>query len=164
MPTEAELAYVNQVSRHYVRQYGFSPAFGRIAGWLLICDPPQQTASEIAEALGMSRSAVGSAISMLEKASAIERTRLSGERADRISLEKAFAAESLDSPAEYGAMAALGRAGLALLRDASLERRARLIEMTAFADFLLERLPAIADEWRERVAEMRASGELPDAP
>jgi hypothetical protein len=34
----------------------------------------------------------------------------------------------------------------------------------AFYEFLLERMPALADEWRTRRAAMCASGELPDHP
>ena len=64
----AELDFADQVGRFFARQYGMPPATGRVAGWLLICDPPAQTAAEIAEALQMSRSAVGAAVSTLETA------------------------------------------------------------------------------------------------
>ena len=33
--------------------------------------------------------------------------------------------------------------------------------MTALADFLVERMPKLADEWREHVETLRAKGELP---
>ena len=68
MPTEAELDFVDQFGRFFARQYALSPTTGRIAGWLLIRDPPAQTAAEIAEALQMSRSAArGSAVGWLEQ-------------------------------------------------------------------------------------------------
>ena len=31
--------------------YGMTPMAGRMWGWLLLCDPPEQTAAQIAEAL-----------------------------------------------------------------------------------------------------------------
>src|SRR4051812_43028327 len=94
------------------------PMVGRVTGWLLICDPPQQTVAEISEALTASRSAVGTALSSLETIGVIRRTRVPGERADRISIHPSAGAAGLESPAEYGGMAALARSGLEVLRDA----------------------------------------------
>jgi hypothetical protein len=37
------------------------------------------------------------------------------------------------------------------------------LEWVAFADFLVERLPLLAQEWKERREALRAAGELPDA-
>ena len=161
MATERELAYADQVGRFFARQYGMSPATGRVAGWLLICDPPAQTAAEIADALQMSRSAVGAAVSTLEPQGMLRRTRAAGERADRIMIHSSFAEVSLESAGEYEALAALARRGLEVIADASPERRARLIGMAALADFLVERMPKLADEWREHVETLRAKGELP---
>ena len=162
MATEAELAFADQVGRFYARQYALPPVTGRVFGWLLICDPPEQTAAEIAEALRTSRSAVGSAITMAETMGQIQRTRAAGERADRISFHPEAALRAIESPDEYGAMLALARHGLEVLRDAPPARRARLQEAVAFYEFLLERMPALADEWRARRDALRASCELPD--
>lgn len=159
--TEAELAYVDQVGRYFARQYNVPPVSGRVCGWLLICEPSEQTAAEIAEAIGISRSAVGSAVTLLENWTIVQRRRPPGERADRIGVHAAFGEAGLVSTAEYGALRALAVAGLDLLRDSPPARRTRLLEMVAFTDFLLERLPALAEEWRERRAELQAAGELP---
>jgi predicted ArsR family transcriptional regulator len=162
MAAESELAFVDQLGRFFARQYGLPPVTGRVLGWLLICDPPEQTAAEIAEALQTSRSAVGSAIASLENQGQIQRTRAAGERADRVSFHPEADVRSLESPVEYGAMLALARHGLEVLRDAPAARRARLVGAVAFYEFLLERMPALADEWRARRDALQASGELPD--
>jgi hypothetical protein len=161
MPTDAELGFADQVGRFFARQYGLPPVTGRVAGWLLICDPPEQTAAEIAEALQTSRSAVGSAIASLEAQRQVMRTRAAGERADRISFHPDAAVRALESPDEYHAMLALVRDGLEVLRDAPPARRARLLGAAAFYEFLLERMPVVADEWRARRDALCASGELP---
>ncbi len=163
MSTDAEIAFADQAARHFARYYGAPPMTGRVAGWLLVCDPPQQTVGEVSEALRASRSAVGSAISMLETWSFVQRSRTAGERADRITVHHAFGMQSVEAPAEYGALGALARRGLEALADEPPARRARLLEMAAFADFLLERMPRLATEWRGRRDALRASGELPDA-
>jgi DNA-binding Lrp family transcriptional regulator len=159
---ESELAFADRIGRFFARQYGLPPVTGRVMGWLLICDPPEQTAAEIAEALQTSRSAVGSAIASLENQGQIQRTRAAGERADRVSFHPDAAIRSLESPEEYGTMLALARHGLEVLRDAPPARRARLLGAVAFYEFLLERMPALADEWRARRDALQASGELPD--
>jgi hypothetical protein len=158
--TDAELVFIDEVGRHYQRHYAVPPMVGRVVGYLLVCEPSDQTAAEIAEALQASRSGVGTAVSMLETWGGIRRTRVLGERADRVGFSP-VATQALESPAEYGALAALARHGLEVLKDAPPERRARLLELAAFAEFLLERLPALADEWRARRQAMRESGELP---
>ncbi len=161
MATGAELAFADQVGRFYARQYALPPVTGRVFGWLLICDPPEQTAAEIAEALHTSRSAVGSAIAMAETMGQIQRRRAAGERADRISFHPEAALRAIESADEYGAMLALARRGLEVLRGSPAARRARLLEAVAFYEFLLERMPALADEWLARRDALRASGDLP---
>jgi DNA-binding transcriptional regulator GbsR (MarR family) len=162
MTTDAELAFVDKLGRFYSRQYGFPPAIGRVSAWLLICDPPEQTAAEIAEALHTSRSAVGNAITALENQGQIQRTRAAGERADRVAFHPEAAVHALESQQEYSAVMALAREGLEVLHDAPTARRARLLWVVAFYEFLLERMPALAAEWRARQDALHASGELPD--
>ena len=161
MSLEDERAFADEIGRHYARQYGLPPMVGRVAGWLMVCEPPQQTAADIADALHASRSAVGNAIAMLENQAFVRRSRAAGQRVDHVELNPAYGEQGLDSPAEWAALVALTRRGLDVLAGAPLERRARLLEMQAFAQFLHERMPAVAAEWRERRAAMRASGELP---
>jgi hypothetical protein len=38
------------------------------------------------------------------------------------------------------------------------------LEWAAFADFLVERLPLLEQEWKERREALSAAGELPAAP
>ena len=135
---------------------------GRVFGWLLICDPPEQTAAEIAEALHTSRSAVGNAIAMAESMGQIQRTRTAGERANRISFHPDAALRAVESSDEYGAMLSLARQGLDVLSGAPPARRARLLELAAFYEFLLERMPSLAAEWRDRREALPASGEFSD--
>ena len=156
-----QLAFVDRVGRHFAKQYGVPPATGRVVGWLLICDPPQQTAAAIAEAVGISRSAVGGAVAMLETWGVVRKTRQPGERADRIVISGGFGSDSVGRVDEYETLAAFARDGLELLAGAPERQRARLLELAAFSDFLIERLPRLADEWRERRDELRAAGALP---
>jgi len=127
------------------------PATGTVAGRLPICDPPAQTAAEIADALQMSRSAVGNAVAQLESFAIARRTRparVSGPTASwstRPSARSRWRTRPITPPG-----VALARYGLEALRDTPLERRARLLELAAFAEFLMEATPRLAAEWIER--------------
>lgn len=157
----AELGFADQVGRHFARQYGMPPMVGRVAGWLMICEPPEQTAAEIAQALGASRSAVGAAVTTLESFSFAQRVRAAGERSDHIRLNPEAGAQGLESPAEFGAMVALARHGLEVLEGEPQSRRARLLEVAAFHEWLLARMPALAQEWQRHRQQLRDTGALP---
>ena len=86
MPQDAQLAFADHVGRFYARHYGFPPMAGRLLGYLLVCDPPQQTIDELSNALLASRSAITGAVKLLETYELARRTRSAGERMDRVSL------------------------------------------------------------------------------
>ena len=51
MPSDAELTFADHTGRFYARRYGFPPMLGRLIGYLSVCDPPDQSIGELAEAL-----------------------------------------------------------------------------------------------------------------
>jgi hypothetical protein len=162
MGREEELAFANELGRYHARTYGIPPITGAVLGWLMICDPPEQTAAELSEALGASRSAIGTAVAMLELQNQVQRTRAPGERAERIAMHPEIWVRNLDNPQDYIGIAEMARRGLEILGDAPTSRRARLLETAAFAEFLLERMPELAAEWRAHLQALRASGKLPE--
>lgn len=162
MHSDEELIFADHVGRFYAREHGFPPMAGRLLGYLMICDPPQQTIDDLAEALMASRSAITGAVKLMEGFGLVLRTRKAGERVDRVSPRlEALEPRNFESRL-FQEQAALFREGLALLADAPPARRAPLEELTALADFLGERLPQVLAEWRERRDALRASGKLPD--
>ena len=161
MPHDAQLIFADHVGRFYARQYSFPPMAGRLLGYLFVCDPQQQTIDELGEALLASRSAITGAVKLLEGYGMARRTRIAGERVDRVSLDPVSPQPQNFDSAIHTEHAALFREGLALLADASPERRAPLEEMVALAEFLSERLPALRDEWQTHRDQLRASCTLP---
>src|SRR2546430_15028050 len=61
---------------------GLPRAYGKLLGWLLICDPPQQSSAELAEALDLSAGSVSSATRMLENGGLIRRAAAPGRRGE----------------------------------------------------------------------------------
>ena len=65
MPTDAEITFADHMGRFCVRRYAFPPMVGRVVGYLAVCDPPQQSIDELADALLASRSAITNAVRAL---------------------------------------------------------------------------------------------------
>jgi DNA-binding MarR family transcriptional regulator len=160
VPTDAEITFADHVARFYARRYAFPPMVGRLHGYLAVCDPPEQSIGELAEALLASRSAITNAVKALETMHAVRRSRAAGERMDRVRIDVSSAAALGFDVSEYEELGELMREGLELLADAPPERRAVLLEVAAFADFLQEQMPKIRQEWEERRAALVAAGEL----
>lgn len=164
MPTDAELTYADHVGRFYARRYAFPPMVGRLHGYLAVCDPPDQSIGDLAEALLASRSAIAGAVKVLETMKTIQRSRAAGERMDRVRLDLSTPQSMGLDIAEYEEMSELAREGLELLKDASPERRAVLLEISAFADLVLAEVPKLQQAWKDRRAALVASGVLPEQP
>src|SRR5579863_6754438 len=161
MPTDAEVTFADHMGRFYARRYSFPPMVGRLLGYLAVCDPPEQSIAELAESLLASRSAIAGAVKVLEATHAVRRTRVAGERMDRVRIDLSSPQSMGMDVSEYEELAELAREGLDVLRDASAERRAVLLEMSAFAEFLLEQMPRMQREWQTRRETLVASGALP---
>jgi DNA-binding transcriptional ArsR family regulator len=164
VPTDAEITFADHMGRFYARRYAFPPMVGRLMGYLAVCDPREQSIGELAEALLASRSAIANAVKVLETMHAVRRSRVAGDRMDRVRID-------MDSPevlgmdvSEYEELGELAREGLEVLADAPPERRAILLELSAFAEFLVDHVPRLEQEWRARRAALVASGELPEQP
>jgi hypothetical protein len=156
MLNDEEVAFTDRVAQFYAREYGFPPVAGRLLGYLLICRPPRQTLTELSEALQASRTAITTAVALLERYHAVRRTRSAGQRADHVDLDPrtldptGFAGES------YRTQAVLAREALGLLAEADTPRRAMITEAAAFYDFLAERMPALLAEWHAQRDQIRA--------
>ena len=162
MLRDEELTFADHLGRFYARRYAFPPMAGRVLGYLLVCDRPDQTIAELSEALLASRSAVTGALEVLERIHAVRRSRAAGERMDRVRVDLSSAQSQGFDVSEYRELGDLAREGLEVLKDASPERRATLVEMAAFADWLVERMGVMKEEWEAHREALRASGELGD--
>jgi DNA-binding MarR family transcriptional regulator len=141
-----------------------APMVGRLLGYLMVCGPREQSISELAEALLASRSAIAGAVSTLETLGLVRRSRAAGERMDRVRIDRTSRRAFGFDVSEYREQGELAREGLEVLADAAPERRAVLLELAAFADFLVERLPVLEQEWNAHREALRIAGELPDDP
>jgi DNA-binding transcriptional regulator GbsR (MarR family) len=73
-------AWVERVAAAFAQHFGLPPITGRILGWLLVCQPPEQSAGEIAAAIGASRASLTSSMRLLTAGDLVRRSTRPGER------------------------------------------------------------------------------------
>jgi len=161
---DAEITFADHAGRFYARRYGMAPMVGRVLGYLAVCEPREQSIAELAEALLASRSAIAGAVNALENLGLIRRSRAAGERMDRVRIDLSSARGMGFDISEYREQGELAREGLRVVADGTPERRAVLLEWAAFADFLVERLPVLEQDWKTHREALRDAGELPGNP
>lgn len=123
---------------------------GRLLGYLLICQPAEQSIAELSEALLASRTAITGAVTLLMRYNVVRRTRSAGQRSDRVTLDPRALDPTGFAGATYQEQARLAREALDLLADGDTIRRSMIEEGAAFYDFLAERMPTLLTEWHAR--------------
>lgn len=74
------LAWVEEVSAFFARQEGLPPITGRILGWLMICEPAEQSAADIATGIKASRASMTANIRALTATGLVRRYTRAGDR------------------------------------------------------------------------------------
>jgi len=74
------LGWVERVATFFAEHYGLPPITGRIIGWLMVCDPPEQSPAQIAEAIGASRASLTTNMRLLIASGLVHRLTRSGGR------------------------------------------------------------------------------------
>lgn len=146
--TDAELDFADEIAAFFARE-GMPLIAGRVIGWLLICDPPEQTAAALAEVLQVSRSSISSATRLLTPSGLVEGVRKRGEREEyfRIAAD-GWSRMLMRRYEQAAAFRDLTATGLAVLDDAPAERRERLEDVHALYGFLAGELPALLQRWQ----------------
>lgn len=129
--------------------YGMPQMTGRVLGWLLVCDPVEQTAGQLAEALEASKGSISGATGMLVRSGLVDRLHVRGERADRFRLRPEAWDEQMRDEAGTDRARVLLAQGLEALADEPAARRARLEELDAFYAWWQSRMPDLWDEWQQ---------------
>ena len=139
--TPGESEFVEEMGQ-FLANIGMTPMAGRMWGWLLICEPAEQTAAEISEALHASRGAISGTARLLANAGLVRRSTRGGDRREYFSAP----AEALDSmlanaASIYRQMRRIAERGLAATADRPPEARARLQEFHDVMAFVENKVP-----------------------
>ncbi|MDQ6605340.1 MAG: MarR family transcriptional regulator [Actinomycetota bacterium] len=120
---------------------------GRALGWLLVCDPPAQSAAELAESLQASKGSISTSTRALLRMGFIERVRLRGERFDRFRARPEAWDEFFMREEQFAEPRRVFRLGLDALSDEPPERRRRLEELDALYAWFEQRMPTLREEY-----------------
>jgi hypothetical protein len=74
------LRWVERVAVFWTQQSGLPPITGRIVGWLMSSDPPEQSAGDIANGIGASRASLTSSMRLLGAIGLVTSLRRPGQR------------------------------------------------------------------------------------
>jgi DNA-binding MarR family transcriptional regulator len=141
--TPGESDFVEEMGQ-FLGSFGMTPMAGRMWGWLLICEPAEQTAADIAGALRASRGAISGTARILATAGMIRRTTRSGDRREYFSAPP----EALESLLEnagsiYRRLRQIAERGLSATPDHAPATRARLEEFRDVVAFIEIEIPAV---------------------
>jgi DNA-binding transcriptional regulator GbsR (MarR family) len=154
--TPDQSTFVEEMGQ-YLASYGMTPMAGRMWGWLLICEPPEQTAADIAEALEASRGAISGTARILATAGMIRRTTRRGDRREFFSAPpQALDSMLSNASVTYRRLREIAERGLAATPDQSPGARARLEEFRDVIAFIERELPLVIGRFlSERAADKK---------
>lgn len=146
------------LERHFVEEMGLliqeqggTRMFGRVLGRLLICDPPNQSSADLADYLMASRGAISTTTRQLVQSGMIERVALPGDRSMYFRVDPGGFVTGMEAQlAGSQIMRDMAARQLAVMAGDPPEHRARLQEFHDFYAWLVERLPAMFEEWRQQ--------------
>jgi predicted transcriptional regulator len=141
--TSGESQFVEEMGQ-FLASLGMTPMAGRMWGWLLICEQPEQTATDIAEALHASRGSISGTARLLASSGLIRRSTKRGDRREYFSAPPEALDSLLGSAAGiYEHMRAIAARGLASVAGRSVESRARLQEFHDVMAFVEREVPRV---------------------
>lgn len=145
-PQREQLEFAERIARLF-EEAGAGRIRGRLVGWLLICDPPEQSQPALVELLGASKASVSTELRTLMHTGVVERTTRPGERRSyyriRESAWTTIVARRLRLMAE---MRAAADQGLELLAEAPPARRRRLERVSKVYGVLVQATARGLDE------------------
>lgn len=147
MKQAAAERFVEELGIQLELEAGTPRMVGRVLGWLLVCDPPQQSAADLAEGLQASKGSISTATRVLLRIGLIERIRLRGERFDRFEARPGAWDEFLWREEQFAEPRRVLRIGLDALADEPDERRSRLEELDSMYEWWEARIAKLHEEY-----------------
>ncbi len=137
-------------------QFGLPRMLGRVLGVLMISDPPERSAEELAAELGASRGSVSQTTRSLIQMSLVQRWSRPGERRDYFRIKPGAWHEIMRREMEtLGGFRKMADRGLDLLDSEDPRARRSLEEMRDFYTYWEKEMPAVLERWERELEEER---------
>jgi hypothetical protein len=140
--------WIADTADHFVRR-GWPPITARTLVWLTVCDPPEQSPAQIAEAVQASRGSLTSTLRVLSTAGMLRSVTRPGDRTTYYRVaEDAWANSWREQLAGLKAFADLTGEGMEIL-GAGSPRAARVRNAYELYRFLIEEAEPLWQRWEE---------------
>jgi hypothetical protein len=139
--------FIEELGMQFELEAGAPRMVGRVLAWLLVCDPPEQSAAEVARRLQASKGSISTATRLLLRMGLIERVRVRGERFDRFVAHPEAWDEYLWRAEQFSAPRRVLRMGLDALATEPPARRARLEELDSMYAWWQQRIGKLHQEY-----------------
>jgi DNA-binding transcriptional ArsR family regulator len=142
-------AWIGDITDYFVRR-GWPPITARTLAWLTVCDPPEQSPAQIAEAVQASRGSLTSTLRVLSTAGLIRSVSRAGDRSTYYRVaENAWANSWHEQLAGLKAFADLAGEGMDIL-GADSPRAARVRNAYELYRFLIDEAEPLWRRWEAR--------------
>ena len=124
---------------------------GRIFAWLLICEPPDQTAAQIEKALDASSGSISTNLRMLTHFDMVEKIGVPGDRAAHYIVRPGSLLRAIDRKIRaIEDLKSLLSRGIELLEDRPPESKERLREVLDIYDFFQQEMKNMVRKYRKQ--------------
>jgi DNA-binding transcriptional regulator GbsR (MarR family) len=138
-----------------LEQSGVPRMAGRIVGLLMICNPPHQSPSELAEKLRASKGSISTMTRLLLEMDLIERIALPDDRRDYFRIRPDASTQIIMFEAsEFATGRQITERGLELIRNEPAELQERVRQAHDLYAFLERETPLLIERWNK----MRSKG------
>jgi len=146
---EKKKQFVEEISL-LMEESGKPRIAGQIMGWLMICDPPQQSFSDLVEHLDVSKASISNMTRMLLQSGLIEKVRIPGERQIHFQIQEKAWVNVLENQLEnINALRKISSTGLDLLEEDPDTDKTRLRKMNKFYQFAEKNLPKLIHQYKK---------------
>lgn len=131
---------------------GYPPVTSRLLGYLMICDPPEQSSQELADYLIASKGAISQSTRMLMQTGLVERVRVRGSRSAYFRMkDNAWHKVIAEEVARVRRLKDVAAAGLKILAGTPDSRRRRLQEFHDMNALFEREFPKLIELWDQQM-------------
>lgn len=133
-----------------IEEFGYPRIYGQILGWLLICDPPHQSFSDLTENLDISKASVSNTTRILLEQGLIEKVRVEGERQIYFKLKKGSLTDFMQKQLQLTLdLESITTRGLELAKNENNADTGRLKMANDFYLFMAEQTKDLIEKYKK---------------
>jgi len=153
-PTDAEREFIDGVAAYYQMNDGMPLARGRLIGWLVICDPPTQSARSLSAKVGCDESDVDYILGLLVPSGVLQRSEAPDPDDFLVKMDDTAWPERVKAVfANIPVFHEILQQGCEALAEAPAERRRRIESMERLFGYLSVEIPAVIEAYEQRSKE-----------